>query len=124
MGYSQSVFGDVRGSELTAAANWVNSAGLMNGYGNGAFGPDDPLTREQMAAILFRYNAYKGNISSNRADLSGYSDAGEIGSYAVEAMAWANAQGLIQGTGIVTISPKKEITRAEAATVFMRFCGE
>lgn len=124
MGYSQSVFGDVRGSELTAAANWVNSAGLMNGYGNGAFGPDDPLTREQMAAILFRYNAYKGNTSSNRADLSCYSDAGEIGSYAVEAMSWANAQGLIQGTDIVTMSPKKEITRAEAATVFMRFCGE
>lgn len=120
----QAAFPDVNGSEYITATAWTNHTGLMKGYGNGTFGVNDPLTREQMATILFRYAQLRGIDTSIRADLSGYSDASQIGGYALEAIQWANGMGLLQGTSSTTLSPKKDITRGEVATIFMRLCRD
>lgn len=107
--------------KYAAAINWVASQGLMTGYGNNIFGPDNALTREQMAAILFRYAQYKGIDTSARADISRYEDSNLVSNYAMDAMRWANSTGLISGTSTSTLSPARNITRAEAAAIFMRF---
>ena len=85
------------------------------------FAPDVTMTREQIATILYRYAAYKGYDMTASNDLSGYADAGEIGSYAVEAMGWANGAGLITGSTATTLNPLGSATRAEVATILMRF---
>lgn len=87
-----------RGQYYTDAVEWASANGIVGGYGNGRFGPNDPITREQMAAILYRYAAYKEYDVSGAADLSGYSDASSISSYARVAMQWANHSGLVNGT--------------------------
>ena len=110
------------GQWYTNAVNWAAANGIVSGYGDGRFGPADPITREQMASILYRYAQYKGYDVTGSADLSGYADASTISSYAVGAMQWANAEGLISGTSATTLSPKGSATRAEAAALLMRFC--
>lgn len=118
-----SSFSDVaEGRYDTEAIIWAAQEGLLLGYGNGTFGPDDLITREQLATLLCRYAAYKGWDTTSAADLSGYSDSGSISSFAYDAMAWAVDQGLIQGTGTSTLSPASSATRAEVATILMRFC--
>lgn len=107
--------------KYAAAINWAASQGLMSGYGNNIFGPDNPLTREQMAAILFRYAQYKGVDTSARADISRYGDSNLVSNYAMDAMRWANSIGLVNGTSTSTLSPARNITKAEAAAIFMRF---
>lgn len=107
--------------KYTTAINWVSSQSLMSGYGNNIFGPENPLTREQMAAILFRYAQYKGADTSTRADISRYIDSNLVSNYAVEAIRWANSVGLVSGTSASTLSPTQNITKAEAASIFMRF---
>ena len=92
------------------------------GYENGGFGPGDPVTREQMAAILYRYAQYKGYDVTASGDLSGYTDAGAIRPYAEAAMAWANGAGLITGVSDTTLQPRGNSTRAQVATILMRFC--
>jgi len=79
-------------------------------------------TREQLAAILYRYARYKGYDVSGRANLTGYTDSGEIGSYAKPAMAWAVSSGLIHGLADARLAPRGIVTRAEAAVILMRFC--
>lgn len=108
-------------TNYAAAVNWVASQGLMNGYGHNIFGPENPLTREQMAAILFRYAQYKGVDTSARTDIARYVDSNLVSSYAMDAMRWANSIGLISGTSTSTLSPAQNITKAEAAAIFMRF---
>lgn len=116
-------FGDVpRNAYYSGAVAWAASSGVVSGYGDGRFGPDDLITREQMALILFRYAQYKGYGTEQRADLSGYGDAGQISSYALEAVQWANAAGLINGTGDGALSPDGSAPRAQAAAILMRFC--
>ena len=95
----------------------------MGGYGDGRFGPKDNITREQFAAILYRYSAFKSCDTSGTADLSAYTDASEISDWAAEAMQWANAQGLITGRTATTLVPWGEATRAEAAVILMRYVG-
>ena len=92
-----------------------------SGYGNGKFGPADNITREQMAAILFRYSKFKGYDTSKTTNLNGFSDSGTIGVYALEAMKWAVAEGLIKGVGDNKIAPTASATRAQVATIFMRY---
>ena len=75
-----------------------------------------------MAAILYRYAQFKGYDISASNDLSGYTDAAQISAYAVTAMQWANAEGLITGNTATTIDPTGNATRAEVATILMRFC--
>lgn len=120
---SQLTFTDVvAGQYYTEAVAWAAVNKIVEGYGNNTFGPNDDITREQMATILYRYAVYKGYDVSGLADLSGYTDAGSISSWAVTAMRWANSEGLIGGRTTTTLIPKGTAIRAEAATILMRFC--
>lgn len=100
---------------------WAAANGVVGGYGDGRFGPNNPVTREQMAVILQGYAKLNGKDVSKRADLSGFTDAGQISDYAVEAMRWANAEGLVNGTSPTTLTPRGTATRAQAATLFRNF---
>lgn len=110
------------GQYYSDAVSWASANGIVSGYGNGKFGPDNPITREQMAAILYRYAQYKGYDVSQSADLSKYTDAEQVSSYAKTAIAWANAEGLINGVTWTTLVPQGNATRAQVATILMRFC--
>ena len=115
-------FDDVKdGAWYTDAIIWAADNGIVEGYGNGKFGPNDEITREQLATIMYRYAKYKGYDVSAAADLSGYTDADKIGSWALDAMKWANAEGLVKGRTPTTIVPQGKATRAETAAIFMRF---
>lgn len=104
------------------AIAWAAANDIVAGYDNGNFGPNDTITREQLAAILYRYANYKGYDVSAKADLTKYPDYNQISSYAVNTMTWANAEGLIGGTDKGTLDPKGDASRAQAATILMRFC--
>ena len=110
------------GQWYSDAINWAATNGIVNGYGENKFGPNDNVTREQMTAILYRYASYKGYNVSGQANLNGYTDANTINDWATNAMRWAVSAGLIQGTSNTTISPVDDSTRAQIATVLMRFC--
>lgn len=107
------------GQWYTDAVAWASANDIVYGYDN-VFRPDGGVTREQAAAILYRYTMYKGRDTTARADLSGYSDSADISDYALEAMQWANAQGLIKGSN-GRLSPNGKATRAEIAEILMRF---
>lgn len=109
------------GAYYASAVAWASANGIVNGYSDGTFRPGNRITREQMAAFLYRYARYKGRDVSARADLSRYPDAGQLAGYAVEPMQWANAQGLINGTSAGTISPAGNATRAQVAVILSRF---
>lgn len=118
-----SSFQDVpAGQYYTDAVSWAARHGVVNGYNAAQFGPNDTITREQMAAILYRYAQYKGMDVSGRADLSRYSDGGRVSSYARDAMAWANHQAFINGVDRYTLQPDGFANRAQVATILMRFC--
>lgn len=117
-----STFTDVpAGQWYTNAVAWAAANGIVDGYGDGRFGPNDTITREQMAAILYRYAQFKGYDVSNTGNLSGYTDAAQVSEWARTAMGWANAQGLITGNTATTLNPTGSATRAEVATILMRF---
>ena len=101
---------------------WAAANGIVTGYDANTFGPMDPITREQMAAILYRYAAYKGCDVSGLADLSSFTDAGSVSAYAETAMAWAVDAGLITGMTETTLVPQGSATRAQASTILMRYC--
>ena len=119
----QSTFTDVAaGAWYTSAVAWASANGIVEGYGNDRFGPDDTITREQMAAILYRYAQYKGyDVTASDGSLSGYTDAGQVSAWAQTAMVWANAKGLITGTGAAVLNPLGNASRAEVAAILMRF---
>lgn len=118
-----SPFDDVSGEKYYAkAVVWASGNGLVNGFGDGSFRPDEPVTREQIAAILYRYMACKGGSVTARADLSGFPDAGQISGYAREPLAWAKAEGLINGADWGGLHPGASATRAETAEILSRFC--
>ena len=115
-------FADVAANDWYATAvNWAASVGVVNGYEDNTFRPNDAITREQMAAILYNYADYKGYDVSARADLSDYADAASISSWAEDVLAWANAEGLINGMTATTIDPQGATTRAQTAAMFERF---
>ena len=99
------------------AVRWADSVGVVTGYGNGRFGPNDTITREQMATMLWRY------AGSPRVDgsLSSFTDGAQTSSWAQPAMIWAVEQGLITGVGNDRLEPRGQATRAQAATILMRF---
>lgn len=103
------------------AVAWAAGNKIVNGVEVDEFAPDEDITREQMAAILYRYAQYKGYDVSASNDLSAYTDAAQISDYAVPAMQWVNAEGLITGSTDTTLSPMDSALRAEAATILMRF---
>lgn len=108
------------------AIRWATSEGIAGGYGGGLFGPDDPITREQLAVMLHRYAQHEGYDVSIGEDTNilSYADAFTVSEYAVSALQWACGAGIISGTGDgSTLTPQGEATRAQAATVLMRFCN-
>lgn len=116
-------FADVEsGAWYQEAVDWAAANGIVNGTSETTFAPTSPITREQMAAILYRYAAYKGYDVSQLADLSRFSDSSAVNTYAADALAWANAAGLITGVTDTTLSPQGSAVRAQAATILMRFC--
>ena len=110
------------GQWYSDAVSWASANGIVGGYGNALFGPGDPITREQMAAILNRYSQHKGYDTNTSGSIAGFSDASQVSSYAVDPMGWAIGNGLISGVGNNTLAPKGNATRAQVATILMRFC--
>lgn len=116
-------FSDVpRGSYYYDAVSWAASKGIVGGYGNGRFGPNDAITREQMVTIFCRYAAYKRLNINRPSDLSEYRDAKYISNWASSSMQWAHATGLITGRTGTMLAPQGISTRAELSTVITRFC--
>lgn len=111
------------GSYYEDAITWAAANGIVTGYDATTFGPDDQITREQMAAILYRYAQGKQLASPALTDnLADFADAGNVSAYAVEAMNWAVGQGLINGMGDGTVAPQGQAIRAQAAAILHRFC--
>ncbi len=106
----------------TEAVSWSRATGVVKGYSDTQFGPNDYITREQMATILYRYARNKSYDVSRTVDFSHYEDSGMVSYWAAEAMSWANATGLIIGRSETTLNPRDTATRAEVATILMRFC--
>ena len=118
-----SSFQDVASSAWYAqAVAWASANGIVSGYSAAAFGPEDPITREQMAAILYRYAQYKGYDVSGRGDLASFQDGAQLSAYAQEAMAWAVDQGLISGMGQNMLAPQAGATRGQVAVILSSFC--
>jgi len=116
-------FNDVKENEwYFDAVKWAYVKGVVNGVSPTAFAPTAILTREQFATVLFRYaKEIRGEGPSASGDLSGYTDGNEISGYAVEAFAWANEKGYLNGTSATRLSPKGSATRAQMATILYRF---
>ena len=116
-------FSDVEtGTWYTDAVAWAAQNGIVNGVSDTQFAPGDDITREQLAVILYRYATYQGYDVSQRADLSGFVDAGTSSTYAQEALSWASAQGLVLGFEDDSLRPQGNASRAQIAAVLMRFC--
>ena len=115
-------FRDVKADQwYTDAVLWASTNGIVKGYGDGRFGPMDTLTREQLAVMLQRYAKLKGLDTSKAADLSAYADAESISAWALEAVRWANTEGLITGRTETTLAPQGSAKRAETAAILMRY---
>ena len=115
-------FADVSdGDWYATAVNWAATEGIVSGTGEGDFSPNAAITREQLAAMLMNYAAYKGEDVSARADLSAYSDAAAISSWANDVMSWSVAEGLISGMTEDTLQPQGSTTRAQVAAILQRF---
>ena len=120
---SAASFTDVAsGAYYANAVAWANANGIVSGYGSGKFGPNDKVTREQLAAILYRYAQYKKYDVSGANSLDDYTDVQSVSSYAVPALQWANAAGVVTGKSGSKLDPKGNATRAEVAAMLMRFC--
>lgn len=122
---SAASFTDVAsGAYYANAVAWANANGIVSGYGSGKFGPNDQVTREQLAAILYRYAQYKKYDVSVGEDTNilSYDDAQSISSYAIPAIQWACGAGVVTGKSGSKLDPKGNATRAEVAAMLMRFC--
>ena len=104
------------------AVAWAEANDIVNGTGNGTFSPTAPITRQQLAAILYRYAQYKGYDLEKSADLTSYTDAGQVQSYAKAAMEWACGAKLIQGDDSKSLMPDGNATRAQVAVILQRLC--
>ena len=120
-------FSDVAGGAwYTEAVRWAAGCGVVKGYDNGCFGPNDAVTREQMAAILYRYAQHKGyDVSAGKdTNILSFDDAFAVSEYAIPAMQWACGSGMVRGIaqkGGMLLAPGDTTTRAQAATLIMRF---
>lgn len=112
------------GAYYENAITWASENGIVNGYSDTAFGPNDAITREQMAAILYRYAQYKNmDVSIGEStNILSYTDAQDVSSYAMKPMQWAVGSGLIGGMTQATLVPQGQATRAQVAAIFHRFC--
>ena len=121
VGTGSSSFSDVRsGSYYEKAVAWAAANGIVTGTGSTSFSPDAKVTREQLAAILYRYAQYKKLDTDAGAKLDSFSDAGNVSGYASEALSWAVSEGLINGAS-GRLTPKGDATRAQVAAILHRF---
>jgi hypothetical protein len=115
-------FTDVpEGKWYTDAVNWAASLGIVSGKTETSFCPKDPVTREQMVTILYNYACLFGEQAADLSLLDSFEDAGRVGNYARTPMAWAVGVGVISGRTPTTLDPKGNATRAEIASILMRF---
>lgn len=120
-----SAFTDVAdGAWYANVVTWAAENGIVVGYGGGLFGPEDNITREQFAAILYRYAQAKGYGTTASFDLSAYGDVSDVSAWAISAMQWACGKDIIIGTSPTTLAPQGTATRAQAATMLQRFCEQ
>ena len=117
-------FTDAGGSWYTDAVIWAYNAGVVAGVSPTRFAPNEALTREQMVTMLYGYAGREQALSGPDGALAGYQDQARVSTWAREAMAWAVGTGVIAGTSATTLAPQKTGTRAEVATVLMRFCEQ
>ncbi len=120
---SGSSFSDVKSSAYYYdAVRWAARYGIVEGYEGNVFKPDDAITREQFAAILYRYAEYCKYSTSASTNLSAYKDNAKVSSWAGTAMKWAVAKGLFEGDNLGNLDPQGQTTRAAAAKLLMAFC--
>lgn len=120
---SSNSFSDVSsgGQYYSSAVAWAAINNIVNGYEDGRFGPNDNVTREQIAAILYRYATYKGYDTENAGSIANFSDAAKVSSWANTAISWAVGEELMNGDN-GALRPQGNATRAEIAALLMRFC--
>ena len=122
---STAQFTDVAdGKWYAEAIAWASENGIVNGFTDGRFQPDTLITRQQLAAILYRYDTYRGHTPQGSAALDGYADAASVESWAAEAMSWANGNGLVTGVTPTTLVPNGTATRAQVAVILSRYTGQ
>ncbi len=112
------------GQWYTQAVAWAAQNGIVNGVGNNKFDPDARITREQLAAVLYRYAGKVGMDVTARADLKLFPDAGSVSAYATDALSWCVANGIVNGTlehGTAYLDPQGSATRAQVATLMSRY---
>ena len=116
-------FADVASGDWYASAvNWAAANGVVSGVSETGFGPNNALTREQLALILYRFAQYKGYDVTGTSDLAAYADGSSVSGWAAEAMGWAVDAGLISGVGGNQIAPTGTASRAQVAQILMNFC--
>jgi len=117
-------FNDVEdGMWYTDAVKWANENNIVNGYGDGRFGTEDSITREQLSTILYRFALHEGYETSKKESISDFADTASVSVWAIEAFEWAVGTGIITGTGDSNLSPTDTATRAQVATTLMRFAN-
>ena len=112
----------VAGQYYLDAVAWASANDIVNGVTSTTFAPNAPITREQMAAILYRYAQYKGMDTTDRGNLGSFADGNTVSPYAVEALAWANAEGLVNGVESNRLNPTGQAPRSQVAAILHRFC--
>ena len=105
-----------------AAVNWAAENKIVNGMSETSFAPMDKITREQLAAILMRYAAFKGSDVSGKADLASFTDTASVSDWAADAFGWAVESGLMNGVTETTLQPRGNATRAQTAVLMQRLC--
>ena len=99
---------------------WAQENGIVTGYGNGKFGPGDPINREQIAVMMYRYAQYKGYDVTSSADITSFPDNASVSAFALTGMKWAVGKKLITGTGGM-LDPQGSAVRAQCAAIITRF---
>ena len=114
------------GEWYSEAIRWATSEGVVTGYGNKLFGTNDPITREQFAAVLWRFAQKQGyDVSAGEnTNILSYTDVEDVSEYAVPAMQWTVGTGIINGTTGSTLASQGQATRAQSAMMLQRFCEE
>lgn len=116
------VFKDVKKDGYSATAiRWGYQKGIVKGISDTAFAPKQPLTREQLVSFFYRYAEHLGRNTDSKDTLKGFRDAGTVSRYARPAMRWAVQNDIVEGVGRNTLAPRDTATRAQIASILMRF---
>lgn len=124
----KSSFTDVsNGNWAAIPITWGVNSGVFKGYGDGTFGKDDNVTREQLAVMMYHFAKYSGRTRDNRGDLGVYADGDQVSSWAKDAFSWAVGNKVLSGAkidGVLYLNPKGDASRAECATIIKNFMGD